>query len=268
MDGQEPEVVKTEGTQEVTETKVESEVKPEVKVEEDLKPKPGDPEWYVKKFGKMTAKLYGKEAENQKLRDELKKYKTEQTAPKAPVPNSYINAYGEIDNDAYQKAMGDFVDKHTEYKRSKDEVAELENQFQVRLQERVDVFNNQVAELRKSIPDIDQVISKPVWKNVLGTPLEYAIYESDESARVADYLGRNEAEIIRLSKLPVEKIGENIGRIEEKLLFLEKKTSKAVDPIKPLGGNIGVVQKDEKDMTDQEWADMRKKERLRQLQKG
>lgn len=265
MDVQSTDVVQEETpkvTEEIQEVATEEVVEPkteETKIEDEVTEK--DPDWYKKRIDRFTKKLYEERTEKERLRDELKKYKTERSAPVAPVPTQFIDENGYMKSEEYQKAMSEYLEKHENYKRDRDEAVMLDKQYQDRLQERMDVFRNQVDQLRAENPDIDTAISKPIFSK----PLEAAIYESDDSARVALYLGRNEAEAWKLNQLAERgeawKIPEYIGRIEEKLAFLEKKKTKATEPIKPLDGKLGNHEKKEEDMSDQEWADWRKQQK-------
>jgi hypothetical protein len=261
MDGQEPEVVETEEIQEVVEEvktepeKVELEPKEELEeVEPQLK----------KRLARWTKQKYELLGENEKLKEELKKYKTEQPAPKAPVPSQYTDAYGNFDEGTYQKDMLDFVDSHSNWKKGKAEAVEIDQKYQERFNERYEVFMEQVNALKVTNPEIEQIIEKPIYSK----PLEAAILESDDSGKLILYLGKNESEIHKLNEMGKKepwKIAEYLGMIEGKLNVLEKKKSNATEPIVPLGGNNGNLKDIDSITNDDEWYKERQKEKLRKL---
>jgi hypothetical protein len=257
----------TEAIQNTEETQVE-EIQEQVEkpTEEPVKTEElKDPTWYKKRIDRFTKDKYRDKEEIAKLQEKLKKYEGKIASPEAPIPTQFTDAYGEIDKTAYNKAMSQWMEDYSEHKSYKDEEARREQEIQQRYQERTDRLNQQMAELKTSIPDIETVV-----RSIKVTPeLDVAILECDDSARVADYLGRNSAELEKVKKMPPHQIAEYLGRIEEKFAFIERKKSNAAEPIKPLTGGNGIITESIDDIADDdEWFRRRKEAKIRKLQKG
>jgi hypothetical protein len=121
-----------------------------------------------------------------------------------------------------------------------------------------------IKEGRRSYPDdFDEVaLSKDVPYSI---PMRRLVMESDKSADLAYFLGKNQNEALRIAQLPSIKAARELGKIEARLSQTTKRTTKAPAPIKPLGGSKEVVETDDDKLSMDEFA---KKEEARLKQKG
>jgi hypothetical protein len=249
------EVVIDQNTEEIQETESKETEIPKEEVKE--------PKGVVNKFGKLTQRNYELQNVIKDLSEKLKKYDSESLPPQVPIPQEFDEGYG-VDQKKYQTAMSDYWKKIKEWDKGKEESAKIEEQVQQRYNERLSIYREQIETLKTEEPDILNLVS-----NVKVTPVvEAAILESEESGKIAVYLGKNPAEAAKLNQMEPYQVGEYLGRIEEKLSFTEKKQSKAAPPIIPLDGKTGTIGKKPSEMTDQEWQDSRRKEKLIKLKKG
>lgn len=118
-----------------------------------------------------------------------------------------------------------------------------------------EAFAAQVEDARSRMADFDAVVFSS--QIPITAAVQDAILESDMSADVAYYLGKNPEVAARLLHLPAMAVAREIGRIEAALLStpVVVKATQAPDPIKPVGQRSAVVQKNPDEMTEQEyWA--------------
>ncbi len=96
------------------------------------------------------------------------------------------------------------------------------------------------------------------------------ILDSESNAEIAYYLQANPDQLEALNTLPTElKIATEIGKLEQRMKSARVKTTSAPQQLNNLEGNGGtVITKDPKDMTDSEWFEMRKRERINKLKGG
>ena len=117
--------------------------------------------------------------------------------------------------------------------------------------ERVEAWNEVVAEAKATMPDFDSVFTDavPVSQVMVDT-----IMESDDSAGIAYWLGKNRDESARIAKLPAMSAAREIGRIEARLSAPKPKTvSSAPKPVETVGGKAHATVKDPAKMSYTEY---------------
>lgn len=118
-------------------------------------------------------------------------------------------------------------------------------------------FEKNIAELVEEVgPLIDGKTGAP-------SPLLEAVFDSESSAEVLNYLGENPEVAAELMGLSQARIGRRIAKIESDLAAKAKpKTSAAPKPLAPVKP-AAQPQVDPAKLTDKQWAEMRRKERER-----
>ena len=98
--------------------------------------------------------------------------------------------------------------------------------------------------------------------DVMTLPLAEAILDTGNPADVAYYLSQNIDEAAKIEKMPERQRAITLGGIDARLSIVPtKKQTTAPDPITPLGGN-SVTAVDESKLSDQQWYDRQKKNKL------
>lgn len=100
-------------------------------------------------------------------------------------------------------------------------------------------FMAKVDQARERIPDIDQTLA--AFSNLpVSNFAADLIAESDRAVEIANYLGRNPHEAIRISRLPSEYQGVEIARIENRVAAMPvKRISQAPAPVNTVSGGVG-----------------------------
>lgn len=116
-------------------------------------------------------------------------------------------------------------------------------------------FEQAIAELVEEIgPQIDQV-GRP-------SPLMDAVLDSDKSAELLHYLGKNTEVAAELVGLSPARLGRRIAAIESELKAkAAPKPSGAAKPLAPVKPSAPAVV-DPSKLTDKQWAEQRRKERM------
>lgn len=123
-------------------------------------------------------------------------------------------------------------------------------------------FAGKVEDARTRLPDFDAVAFNP---NVPVTEaMQTAILESDMSADVAYYLGKNPEAAHRLTAMSPMSVAREIGRIEAMILAkpVTVAATKAPDPITPVSQRAPSA-KNPDEMTDKEYFEWRKAQKPR-----
>ncbi len=117
-------------------------------------------------------------------------------------------------------------------------------------------WNSQIEKARDDVEDFDEVTSES--EAPITQAMSEAILESDSGALIAYHLAKNPAEAERISKLPRSRQAVEIVKLEEKLAQPARRTTKAPDPITPVGGKVE-VSKDPAKMSQAEYNAWRNK---------
>lgn len=215
-----------------------------------------------KRISELTAKRREAEqraADAERRLAEVTAGKSSEADDKAPILDSF-DSY-----DAYVDARAEWVARQT-FKAQQREAAEASSKSAAEQRQAVlrDEFAVKVADARERMPDFDAVAFNP---NIPVTPaMQDAILESDMSADVAYFLGRNPDVAARLTSLSPMAVAREIGRIEAVILSqpVNVKATSAPDPIKPVGQKPAPVQKSPDEMTEEEyWAWRRTQKSMR-----
>lgn len=241
----EPEIVQTEETPNVETT--EETPKADVKVEEP-KLTPEQEKFERKKLtarqriSELSQKVRSKDsiiAEKEKEIQELRSKIS--IVPQVPNPNKFVDDEGVFNEAGYAKAMSEYTEKLVESKLPKPAPATETEEVNP-----VEAWENVAGKVAAKYPDFRQAVEKEVFKPQLAIALyERALEDIEDettvSAELSYYLGKNEAEARRLSGLPQKQMLIELGKLEGKLESLNKKTSQALEPIEPVGGNDGML---------------------------
>lgn len=119
-------------------------------------------------------------------------------------------------------------------------------------------FSAKVEDARTRMPDFDAVAFNP--QVPVTEAMQAAILESDMSADLAYYLGKNPDAAFKMATMSPLSVAREIGRIEAAILSapVVVKATQAPDPIRPVGQRSANVQKDPDEMTDAEYFAWRK----------
>lgn len=133
--------------------------------------------------------------------------------------------------DDYTEALADW--KYDQ--RSKADKAEQEKSKAVEREKGLQKsFASKVEKFKESTPDFDDVVSE-ISDIALTPSVIEALFESDISAELTYYFGKNPDDLERINSLSAISAAREIGKIEAKLSTAEvKKTSNAPEPAKPL----------------------------------
>lgn len=245
--------VKAEATTEPAEMSVEDIISGKKPAEDTT------PAWAKKRFDELTTKIYEAKREAEHWKEQATKnvaIPTERPLP--PVESEFI------DPDEYRKARVSYEDKLDTWKSSQRQNTEFQERQNAELQENLSKFNERAAKMRKKYADFDDAINEPVFTPVMSRE----ITASDFGAEIGYYLAKNPAEALKLSKLPPTGVAKEIGKLEVKFSQATKKlNSNAPPPITPIKGD-DVPVKDPKKMTDDEWYQWDKQQKLKKLKPG
>jgi hypothetical protein len=241
----------------VQDTEIQEEPVEQTEIEEKQEiPQPGDIEYTNKvkrRIGKVTAKYHSVLEENKKLKEQLKG----SGEPKMPSLKTFVDETGEVNYEDYDKAMGQYHKDFYNWREGQKE--EPEDHYNERLQ----LFDEQVANLSEQYPDVYEVVSDE--NKVFSPMLADAILDSENSGILAYHIGKNKALAMRLNKITQnspETIMEELEKIEK---TFQKKSSSAPPPINPVEPEVGTVEKTPKN--DQEWFEKEEKKRFDKLKR-
>lgn len=209
------------------------------------------------KKGGFTRKLEKYEQELAELKAKLAdKEKVAETVDedKEPVDTDFED-YGE-----YIKAVAKWTVKQESKQLNERSQAE---KAQEELKQKAGAYTAKAAELAQSIPDYEEVTEN---SDIVVTPLlRAALLDSDMGPEVAYYLAKNPDEGHKTEKMGVVELNKFIGRIEAKLEMqkqpvVQRKASKAPEPIKPLGsGKAKTPSLDDPDLPYEDYVALRQK---------
>lgn len=236
--------VETEIIQETSETKETPEVeKADVKVDEP-KLTPEQEKFERKKLtarqriSELSHKVRAKDTVIAEKEARIKELESKiSIVPQVPNPQKFVNEDGVLNEIEYAKAMSDYTEKLVESKMPKPAPAP-----EVEEVNPVAAWENVASKVAEKYPDFRQAVEKEVFKPQLAIALyERALEDVEDettvSAELSYYLGKNESEARRLSDLPQKQMLVELGKLEEKLNSLNKKTSQALEPIEPVTGD-------------------------------
>jgi hypothetical protein len=238
---------------------------PETTEEEEPKPKPGEDEYtksVKKRIDKITREKYEALKRANELENRLKEFEaTAGGRPSRPNIASFTNDMGELDHTSYDSAMAKYEDSLFDWRERKNKNSNTEYDQKAEAESKVEKFNILADNARIKYPDFDEVVSRPVF----GQELREAVVDSDVGDELAYYLGNNKAVAAELNNMPPYRMMKEVGKLEEKISRLNKKVSKALDPITPVSGTSGTVTKTSEQMSDSEWIEAERKRRMEKI---
>jgi len=138
---------------------------------------------------------------------------------------------------AFERAMTAYTVKATLAEdRINTRMTEADLRQQMARREQVEVLYEHQAEVRKSIPDFDAVVSKA---NIPVAPhVEELVLESDKPALLQYHLAKRPKLVEQLNAMHPVRAAREVGRIERDLSLPKPKTeTKAPPPVKPVRGS-------------------------------
>jgi hypothetical protein len=242
-------------TQEVVEETQES-------VVEESTPEPGEVKYtknVEKRIGKITREKYELAQQLEKVRLENEKLKGTSTRPPRPNIQSFTDEYGNLDSDRDNESIAAYEDNLYTWRENQRSAENMKITAQANQEARMEDFHERAEAVRAKHDDFDEAISKPIFTDHVINEL----FETDPE--VVYYLATNEKEAIKFNNMPPSKVGRELGKLEEKINSLSKKTSSAPEPITPVGGT-GVLP-DSNNLSDDEWFKTEEQRRLNDLKK-
>jgi len=212
-----------------------------------------------KRIGKITREKYELAQQVEDLKSKLQRFESKDSRPIRPNMKSYIDHEGNFDESKYNIDLGKYEDELFEWKDNKRYNKDSEIIQKAEADSRNEDFIIRAEKTRLKYSDFDQMMSKEIFSNVLIKELK----ESDPE--VAYYLAKNENEAMKFNNMPYSKMVKEIGKLEEKISSLNKKTSNAPPPINPVDGDKGII--DNNNLSDEDWLKQAEKKRLDEIKK-
>lgn len=215
-----------------------SEATPEAKEEE---PKEGHSR-YQKRIDKLVKQREEAEREKEALRRELEAIKS---LPKKEATKTL----DPLDFDSYEDYIEALNSQPIPKAKAKEEVKPtIDVDYQTTLRKLDDAFDDS----REKYKDFDEVVSDP--KVPFTTTMVQALAETDNAGEVAYYLAKNKKEVERIAQLSPLKQAIELGKVADKLSQpIEKKVTKAPEPINPVQAKGDAQGKDVSKMSYSEY---------------
>jgi hypothetical protein len=155
-------------------------------------PKPEEPEWAIKKIGKLTAEKYGwkekyfaEKAKNQSLTQK----------PIVPNPLEFTDDYGKLDRVKYNLSMETWHNDMVNFNNNQNQAIQEKEEVDQEKQENNIRLQNQAVELSKRYTDYFDVTDKKIFTE---ESID-SISTFDDSGELLYYLGKSEDKIERKS---------------------------------------------------------------------
>jgi hypothetical protein len=192
----------------------------------------------------------------------LKKEKEAGQRPLPPDPASFTDSVtGEIDRSKYQNAVVQHEDKLHAWRQAQGEPTPVASAPGPTLED----FKTRYEPMKQKYADYEEVINRPVFTR----EIMEALFESEQGPEIAYFLGKNEAEALRIADLSPAQMLKEIGKLEGK--FSAESTKRTISgappPITPVGGTATVDQDPDK-MTTPEWMAHENRQRLEKIKKA
>lgn len=190
------------------------------------------------RISELSHKVRSKDAVIAEKEARIKELESKVSAvPQVPNPQKFVNEDGVLNEVEYAKAMSEYTEKLVESKLPKPAVSQEVDEINP-----VEAWEQVAGKIAEKYPDFRDAVAKEVFKPQLAQALyERALEDVDDettvSAELSYYLGKNESEAKRLSDMPVKQMLVELGKLEEKISSLNKKTSQALEPIEPVTGD-------------------------------
>lgn len=188
--------------------------------------------------------------ELEQLRNPVKSYVSDADEPKLEDYDDFVKfAKAQV---RWERIQGDNERQQAE---SEKEQGAKRNEAQKRFTANSDKF-------RESTPDYDEVMAE-IADVDLSYGMSEAVLDSDLSAQLTYYFGKNQDEFDRINALSPLSAAREIGKIEAKILSKPIQTSSAPSPINPVTQSKATITKDPEKMSDEEWYAQEKRAKAR-----
>ncbi len=219
--------------------------------EDDVqKAKAGTPKWAQKRFDELTSKIKERDAEIEKL-------KSSSIPTDRPVPP---DRYHFDDETAYQEAMVKWKDNDDDWKVSNLSLKSQEKELETRMDNNLRRYMTNAERMKGKFSDFEETTERVYYVDL--API---ILESEFAPEISYFLAKNPAELERLKALPPTNKIMEIGKLEARLVNVQKKSStNAPQPFQTLEGN-DVVEKSTDNMSDAEWYEYNKRQKAKKI---
>ncbi|MFZ5989431.1 MAG: hypothetical protein ACOYWZ_20235 [Bacillota bacterium] len=208
-----------------------------------------------RRIDELTRAKYEARREIEYWKEQAQKVKIPSERPIPPLESDFPNP------EVCRKARIEYEDKLDAWRRSQDRELAQKIEFDRKFSENYSKFNTKAGAIRMKYPDFDESVNQEIFN----MKLINEIYASDFGPEIGYYLSKNPSEALRLNQLSRNEIAKEIGKLEFKFSeAITRKTSQAPPPLNPVKGE-DVAKKDPSKMTDVEWYEWNKQERLKKL---
>lgn len=232
-------------TSEEGEEEAESTEKDEQEEEAKEGEKPRKRNGFKKRIDRLSRRLSDAEKDALYWREQALKGQ----APKEQVENKPVTkAEGEPNQDDFE-SHADWVKAVARWEAKQEwkqlETKKQETQLKTEHQQKVESFHRRIQDFKETVEDFDEVMES-VDDIPMSAALQTLILESENGHELTYELAKNREELERISKLAPLAAAKALGSFEASLKaqakkeIKETKTSKAPEPIKPVGSK-GVV---------------------------
>lgn len=203
---------------------------------------------YQKRIDKLVRQREEAEREKRRLEDELNFYKSKENT----TPKEEAKELSPLDFETYEE-YEEALNKQTKRAEPKAEQLASKNvdiAFETAVRKLDDVFDD----ARDKYDDFDNVIRNPQVN--ITRDMVLTLSELENAGEVAYYLAQHAKESSKIAELSPYKQAIELGKLSDKLLNppkVEKKTTKAPEPISPVGSGGDVTQKDPSKMSFKEY---------------
>lgn len=254
------EVVSDEEAGEVEDSTTSEEEETVEEVEEDSttseEETPAKKSGVQKRINELTKQRY--EAESRAEEAERKLRESEQ--PKEALPDRPVKVSlkdCDYDDDLFEKKTEEYIDALTSYNVAVQFAKESEkakhDQWAKDFKSKQESFLN-VG--REKYDDFDDVVND-IPKSALNIGVVEDILGTENSEKIAYYLGSNIEEAVKISKMQPRQRAIHLGRLDEKLSKVSKKITSASGPISPVKTR-GKGPIKEEDLSMDEWVKLRR----------
>jgi hypothetical protein len=217
--------------------------------------KQGTPKWFQSRFDKITREKKEAEERARELEEKLKQIPINRPAP--PRQSEF-----ETDEE-YSKAFVEWKDRDDDWKESQKTERAKRDEFEKKLNSDIQQFVVNSQKIKTKYPDFQERIDGTVYSDYL-KPI---IIGSELGPEIGYYLTYHPEELNKLNTMDSIQAARAIGKLEERFTNVQKKTTNAPPPIKPVKGGLDTeIRKLDEIKEDDEWLKAWKADKQRKLQ--
>tara|TARA_Y100000310_G_C20684999_1_gene818408 strand:- start:1007 stop:1828 length:822 start_codon:yes stop_codon:yes gene_type:complete len=197
---------------------------------------------------------------------ELAAFKSKEEAGPRPMPpdrDTFQDALGVIDKEAYQTSLTKYEDNLHSWRESQNTPAAptpaAEDGVNVGAPQN---FWDRAETMKATNPDFDESLAAGTFNQ----PLVNAFADSEVGPEIAYHLSKNPEEARRIGDLPEAELNREIGKLEGRFSVTPepRAISNAPEPLNPLRGNAPVA-KDPEKMNTEEWMAHEKERQIKKM---